>query len=62
MARQQPDYYETAGVIDELVGDMNRADLVYALQNLSFDKGKGCTRLIIDREVRDYLLRKIQQR
>jgi hypothetical protein len=60
MARQHPDHYETSGAIDELVGDMNREDLVYALQHLSFDK--GYTRLSIDREVRDYLLRKIQQR
>jgi hypothetical protein len=51
-----------SGGPDELTEDMSRGDLVYVLQNLTFTKRSGIGLVSMDRHVRDYLLRKIQQR
>jgi len=46
---------------DQLRGDMTVSDLTFVLENLNFTK-KGAGLLSVDRDVRDYLLRKLQQR
>jgi hypothetical protein len=46
---------------DELTGDHTASDLAFILENLTFAKSGICL-LSVDRPVRDFLLRKIQQR
>jgi hypothetical protein len=63
MSRHAPNDTDTrtkAGP-DELTGDMTINDLTYVLENLAFTRS-GASLLSVDREVRNYLLRKIQQR
>ena len=61
MARHVGDADTRTVTPDELTGDMTANDLSFVLEHLTFTK-HGASQLSLDREVRDYLLRKIQQR
>jgi hypothetical protein len=57
--RRALNYYKDGPVA--LDGDYTRSDLVQALQDLKFDQATGTQAIILDCDVRDALVRALQQ-